>query len=375
MKKAIAVFSVLAIVMIAYSCKKNSSKTPTGTMYLDLPATAYTYNTTKNPDKSINHKATLGRVLFYDTHLSLNNAVSCGSCHKQTAGFADNVAFSVGYEGRLTGRNSPIIANITGDSMRFDNMNKNSNPLFWDGRENILQNLIARPVTNHVEMGINDFTTLPEKLSHLDYYPPLFTNAYGDNAITPGRISECVATFLVSIKSNSTRFDEFIGHSRFFTSVPANPSVFSALEYQGYNLFVTKYNCMNCHRIFSSYYSTSDFRDIGLDKNYTDKGFGTITGRSFDNGKFRTPGLRNVALSAPYMHDGRYKTLDEVIEHYSRGIQSTENLDWNLKDSTGNAKQMNISDNDKKALVAFLGTLTDYTLVTDPKFSNPFIVK
>ncbi|MCD6012745.1 MAG: cytochrome-c peroxidase [Flavipsychrobacter sp.] len=374
MRKVFALFIVVTIVVIAYSCKKKSGSS-TGTVYLDLPATAYTYNTTKYANKNIDHKATLGRVLFYDTRLSLNNAISCASCHKQAAGFADNVAFSVGYEGRLTGRNSPMIANITGDSLRYDNITKKSAPLFWDGREDVLQNLIARPVTNHVEMGINDFNTLPEKLGHVDFYPGLFTNAYGDNTITPDRISECVAVFLASIRSRNTRFDQFMGPNKFFGGTPSNPGVFSAQEYNGYNLFISKYQCQNCHRIFSSYYTFSDFRDIGLDKAYADKGFGTVTGSKNDEGKFRTPGLRNIALSAPYMHDGRYKTLEEVIDHYSKGVNNSVNLDWNLKDTSGKARMMNISDIDKKALVAFLGTLTDYDLVTDPKFSNPFKVK
>src|SRR3989442_507789 len=141
MKKALAIFTVIAIVAIAYSCKKTSTK-PSGTVYLDLPATAYKYNTSAfSSKKKINDKATLGRVLFYDTHLSLNNAISCGSCHKQAAGFADNAAFSVGYEGRLTGRNSKSIANITGDFLNFDEIDKKTLPLFWDGRESVLQNL------------------------------------------------------------------------------------------------------------------------------------------------------------------------------------------------------------------------------------------
>ena len=276
---------------------------------LTYPQQPIDINTTNYPDKSINQKATLGRVLFYDNHLSVNNAVSCGSCHKQAAGFADDAAFSVGFEGRLTGRNSKSIVNITGDSLMF-NVGDPGLPLFWDGREDVLQNLIARPVTNHVEMGVSDYSTLTGKLAQLGYSSPLFMNAYGDSTITATRMSECVAIFVASIQSHNTRFDQFVPTNRFFSTVPQHPEVFSAQEYTGYNLFMNTYQCQNCHHIFSSTYSTDDFRDIGLDANYTDLGMGVITGNSTDNGKFRTPNLRNVALSAPYMHDGRFKTLD-----------------------------------------------------------------
>lgn len=377
MKKTISILSIVALVFIAYSCRKTPNNV-SGTAYLDLPATTYEYSTAgKTSDPKANDKATLGRVLFYDTHLSINNAISCGSCHKQALGFSDNVALSVGYEGKLTKRNSKSIANIGGDNLENFKIDTARFPLFWDGREDVLQNLIARPVTNHVEMGIDDFSVLPAKLSGLSYYPQLFSNAYSDNAVTTDRISECVADFLVSIQSHNTRFDDFMNSAQGSGGpVITNPGMFSPTEFEGYNLFTTKYNCEGCHHIMSNSYSTFDFFDIGLDKNYTDMGRGTITRAAADNGKFKVPGLRNVALSAPYMHDGRYKTLGEVIDHYSQGIASSANLDWNLRNPmNGQAMAMNISDHDKEALVAFLGTLTDYKMITDPKFSNPFKTK
>jgi cytochrome c peroxidase len=190
--------------------------------------------------------------------------------------------------------------------------------------------------------------------------------------------------FLVSIRSNSTRFDRFqayvdsqlsFGGFQEFVSL-TNP-YFTPLETQGYNLFFSTYNCGSCHHLnFSSSYTMNDFHDIGLDKNYVDLGLGAITGSSSDNGKFKVPSLRNVALSAPYMHDGRYQTLSQVIDHYSSSIQASPNLDPQLtNDTTGAPLHMNIPDADKTALIAFLNTLTDNQMVTDPKFSNPFKVK
>jgi cytochrome c peroxidase len=364
MKKSIALLSIIVLVIVVYSCKKSTDKLNT-TVYLDLPATPYVYNAFSS-DTAINNKATLGRVLFYDTHLSLNNAIACGSCHKQALGFADNVPLSLGYEGRLTKRNSKSIANLAGDDPMFFDITQPNSPLFWDGREEILQNLIARPVTNHVEMGIDDINALPGKLAALSYYNQLFVNAYGDNAISMNRISECVADFLVAIQSHNSRFDQYI---------QGNTGAFSPLEVSGFNLFNQKYNCASCHHIEQNTYTTEDFKDIGLDNVYTDLGRGAVTTQTSDNGKFRVPGLRNVAVSAPYMHDGRYKTLSDVIDHYSHGIQNSPNLDFELQDTSGKAMQMNIPDQDKQALIAFLNTMTDYSLLTDPKFSNPFKAK
>jgi cytochrome c peroxidase len=146
-------------------------------------------------------------------------------------------------------------------------------------------------------------------------------------------------------------------------------------------LFTSKYNCAKCHNVdhtIGNNYTAigNNFVDIGLEDNYKDKGRGIITGNTTDKGKFKIPDLKNVALTAPYMHDGRYKTLDEVLEHYSSGILYSQNLDTLLQtDNRKAARKMNIGADDKKALIAFLNALTDNTVTTDPKFSNPFKIK
>jgi cytochrome c peroxidase len=137
-------------------------------------------------------------------------------------------------------------------------------------------------------------------------------------------------------------------------------------------LFFGTYNCASCHNPFPGPYLTDVPKDIGLENNPVDLGFGGITGKADQMGRFKTPNLKNVALTAPYMHDGRFETLDEVLEHYSTGIKSSVNLDPSLKDQYGNPKKMNITEKDKKSLKAFLNALTDYSLVTDVKFSDPF---
>ena len=362
MKKLIAVCGIMLLIAVAYSCKKSATVSG-GSVYLDLPSTPYPYYDSFaffQPD-SMNRKATLGRVLFYDTHLSLNNAISCASCHKQEYSFADNVPFSVGYEGRLTKRNAPAVMNVQGRES-----------FFWDGRERNINNLSVRPISNHVEMGITDPSTLPQKLAALPYYSSLFLSAYGDGQITIDRISDAISLFMQAINTAPTRLDAYVG---------GDSSALTAQEVAGKALFDSKYNCANCHSgnghggMFTNFYGGgggASFLDIGLDNNYVDLGKGEITGVATDNGTFNVPSLRNVALTAPYMHDGRYKTLSDVIDHYSHGIIKTPNLDPLLIDNSGNALQMNIPDQDKQAIIAFLNTLTDYQLTTAPRFSNPF---
>lgn len=369
MKKIFALTLIGGGLATMVACHKNISA-PTGTTTLELPsATPQYYGTmTTSMNPRINDKAMLGRVLFYDGHLSLNNAISCGSCHKQVAGFADNVRFSTGFEGKLTGRNSQAIVNIgSADTvMTFDFVNNVNTLLFWDARETNVKHLVGRPITNHVEMGMDDMEKLPAKLSLLPFYADLFTKAYGDNNITADRISESIAAFLMSIKSNQTRFDKYLA---------GDITALNALEQRGFALFRNTYNCESCHQTVTNAYTSTGVVDIGLDEDYTDIGNGAVTGNKFTEGMFTVPSLRNVALTGPYMHDGRFKTLDEVIDHYSKGIKNSVNLDARLRGTDNKAHPMNITPEDKSALVAFLNTMTDYQMISDPKFANPFKTK
>ena len=372
MKKNIAIFSIVAMMVVVYSCRKNTAATAVSSVTID--ATPYSYFTTTTTFvlvDSLNKVASLGRVLFYDGHLSVNNAIACASCHKQANAFADNTAFSTGFEGVKTRRNSIAINMV---SNPFGGMTVTGN-FFWDGREDNLNNLALRPISNHVEMGIDNADILPKKLAALPYYNKLFIAAFHDDNITMDRISSAISVFMQSITSSgSSRFDQFSN---------GNAAALTEQEKYGKTLFDTKYPCGSCHNSDSGRggggYTggggiIASFKDIGLDANYTDNGRGVITGQATDNGTFKVPNLRNVALTAPYMHDGRYKTLGDVIDHYSHNIQGSSNLDFRLKDSGGHSMTMNITAPEKEAIIAFLNTLTDYHLVTDPKFSNPFKV-
>lgn len=374
MKRTGLLALILVSVTLVYSCSKkepeaSGDNTPVADAKPHLPATTYDYFT-KNfvSTPAADDKATLGRVLFYDKNLSLNNAIACASCHKQEFAFADNVQFSRGFENKQTGRNSMPIQNLfAGHRFTGGNdplSNEAGMSLFWDGRSNSLMDLVMRPVANHIEMGIEDVNVIPAKLAKLDYYPPLFKKAFGTEEVTLEKVKQAMVMFMVAITSENTRFDAFTEKG-----ISLN-----ALELQGQSLFFNKYNCNNCHQVTVDGYSgiSHTQMDIGLDSSYKDKGLGSITGNINDNGTFKIPNLRNVTLTAPYMHDGRFRSLDDVLDHYSKGIASSRNLDSRLKDNKGKPMRMNISKDEKAAIIAFLGTLTDPGMITDPKLSDLF---
>ncbi len=298
-----------------------------------------------NPDNPLtNEGATLGRVLFYDGHLSKNNLIACGSCHVQSKGFADPERFSRGFKLGSTTRNSMALSNLS--MLRS---------YFWDSRANKLEEQVMMPIQNHIEMGIEKLELLPNKLSHVPYYPALFGAAFGDTEITEERIRFALAQFLRSMVSGNSRYDQGLADA--FAD-------FNPLEKMGKDLFTgwnSRAGCVNCHnrRLFEGWGP----ENIGLDVVSEDEGAGF--------GRFKVPSLRNIAVTAPYMHDGRFNTLEEVIDHYDHGVQPHPWLSWALRDYNG-PKRLDLTELEKKALVAFLETLTDEQYLTDPKFSDPF---
>lgn len=311
--------------------------------------------------------ATLGRVLFYDKKLSINNTISCASCHKQEFGFADPLASSIGFKGARTPRNSMAIVNPI-----------LNNHFFWDSRVFSAEQLALEPVQNHIEMGMESLDMLTRKLSQTSYYPPLFEKAFGSPDITELGMKSAIAQFLKSIVSTNTKFDR--GHSNDFAD-------FSPLELKGKEIFFSpKGKCSSCHAGGNldapdanreEYGGISFFEsepidvgprgtaNIGLDIAYADNGL--------RDGQFKIPSLRNIALTAPYMHDGRFSTLEEVVRHYSSNIQLHQNLDDKFLSQSGHLQRLDLSEIEIQSLVAFLHTLTDEELITDPKYSDPFV--
>lgn len=366
----------LCLLFILVSCQKDTFKTAIQAPV--LPETSYDYIPKWNgmhrhmegQDIGItNEGATLGRVLFYDKILSIDNTVSCGSCHHQAIGFADGARQSVGFDNQLTDRNAPPISNLYDDNL-----------LFWDGRSTSINDLVLRPIRNHKEMGMEDMNFLVAKIKAAPYYAELFTKAYGNDKVTSERIADAMTQFIKSMIGCDSPVDR---HNQ-------SGEELSPLALEGMNIFFGKGTCYNCHSgpdfndrggFFSDPFFppngggfgwAQDIADIGLDKNYTDVGMGV-----FDEalvGVFKIPSLRNVALTAPYMHDGRFSTLEEVVNHYNSGIQRSPNLDNVFKSwDTGEAITLGLTDGEKAALVAFLHSLTDDNYMKDTRFSDPFV--
>lgn len=392
-------FMLYGAVFLSLGCSPDTQVSPIKNEFLNLPQQTANYSEQEVPEHFKNtffsgsqitdDGATLGRVLFYDKKLSLNNQIACASCHFQSNAFSDPSQYSTGFEGRKTSRNSPSIFNTSFKS-RF----------FWDHRASSLKMQVMMPIQNHIEMGMENLENLVKKFQNTAYYPPLFKTAYGSETITTNKISGALVEFLQSILSCKSKWDE--GKINGFKN-------FTAMEIKGKQLF-EKSGCDNCHggTNFSGY---NDVANIGLDMEYTDRGrldapnlkdefsfrnedpdIQNFINR-FYNGAFATPSLRNVILTAPYMHDGRFKTLNEVLEHYSTGVKPHPGLHYflwgNLKEAEElsgrkndievflNFKpeplRLNLSITEKNAIIAYLNTLTDESFINDPKFSDPFV--
>lgn len=315
---------------------------------------------TPNNNPTTDEGATLGRVLFYDKSLSLNSTTSCASCHTQETGFTDPRRFSVGFEGRMTGRNSMSLSNA-----RY----YEPEHFFWDERAATLEDQVLMPIQDRVEMGMT-LDSLVVRLAATDYYPILFEEAFGDDGISSERISFALAQFVRSMVSYESPFDVAVEANGGDTN--GNLPGMSALENLGKNIFFGRGNCDNCHE--TTLFIGEEAFNTGLDASLgVDDGVGAISGRQNQLGLFKVPSLRNVELGGPYMHDGRFATLREVVEFYSNGVQDHPNLSDEMTGRNGQIRRLNLDNEEIEALVAFMESLTDQEFVTDDKFSDPFI--
>ena len=307
-----------------------------------------------------NTGAALGRVLFYDKRLSANQTISCSSCHQAEHGFSDPRQFSVGFDGGLTGRNSMGLTNA-----RYY-LREN---FFWDERAATLEDQVLMPIQNGVEMGMT-LDLLVQRVDAEPFYDELFTAAFGTPEVNSTRISRALAQFVRSIVSGSSKYD---------TGVPLGFSNFTAQENQGRQIFQGPVGgCATCHGS-DNFVPGNNIFNNGLENPYVDKGVGEVTGLASDEGFFKVPSLRNIELTAPYMHDGRFATLEQVVEFYNSGVVNHPNLSPQLRVLPGPGvpqppppRRLNLTDAQKAALVAFLKTLTDTSVTTHPKYSDPF---
>lgn len=383
-KPKMLVISGVSFLFVFIACNKNNDSTPAPVdpvaAVLNLPATPFNYANPSMPayltappiqgqintpagNQITDNGATLGRVLFYDKNLSINNTIACASCHKQANAFSDPVAKSTGFNGGFTGRNSMSLI----DAKYYPN-----GRFFWDQRAATLEDQVLTPIQDLVEMGMT-LSALETKLKALAYYPTLFTKAFGDATITSSRISLALSQFVRSIVSFQSKYDA--GRST-FPPAPAPPDNavfpnFTAQENRGKEIFLSPIGgCAPCHG--SETFTAPQEKNNGLDLTTVDRGFGAVTNNTALDATFKSGSLRNIELTAPYMHDGRFTTLEQVVEHYSSGVKNHPNLSPQLRLPNGQPRLTNLSVPDKAALVAFLKTLTDTNVTADAKYSNPF---
>lgn len=300
----------------------------------------------------------LGRLLFYEKKLSTGNKISCENCHLQKLAFTDGKALSTGADNSLTARSSMSLANL----LWVRNF-------FWDGRSPSLEAQAVFPLTNQHEMGQKLGETV-SKLKKTSLYPPLFKAAFGSDIITEDQILKALSQFERTLISANSRYDKYLAGNY-------KPSL---EEQRGMDLFqnppvpeknIRGANCEHCHGGPKTFKEL--FHNNGLDSVAFDSGREQFTGQAADKGRFRVPTLRNIMLTAPYMHDGRFATIEEVLDHYNEHIQQSPTLSSFLVDVSNQkgGKTLLLTNNEKRDIISFLSMLTDSSFITNPEFSNP----
>ena len=297
----------------------------------------------------------LGRMLFYEPRLSATKTISCATCHQQARAFTDGLPQSVGVKGKRTHRNSMSLANLLWVRQ-----------LFWDGRSNSLEEQAMVPLAHADEMGAKPGEAT-KALQKTAPYPALFKRVFGSDTITDVRIGKAIAQFERILISANSPYDRYLQGQYQLTEV----------EQRGLQLFnrapsadgtVRGGNCAHCHGGPKLYQEL--FHNNGLDQTAPDAGRQAITGLALDRGRFRVPTLRNIALTAPYMHDGRLATLEAVLDHYSEHIQNSPTLSHELP---GQTNGFHLTSTEKTDLIAFMRLFTDSTFINNPQFADPHV--
>ncbi len=351
-----------ASLLFLNACKKDNTTTTTNTVDYDPTPYILAYGSLPVPTIAQDNPLTvqgvkLGRMLFYEKMLSKDASQSCASCHRQKHAFTDTVKFSIGVRG-LEGKRQ---------AMSIFNMAWHSNEFFWDGRAHLLRDQSLMPIQDDLEMD----ETLPSvvgKLSQSQTYKDQFKRAFGSDEITSEKMALAMEQFMNSIVSHNSKYDQYL----------AGTTQLTATEERGRQLFFKEYNqflpdssgadCAHCHG--GANFENDRYMNNGLAATFTDIGRENVTKNARDKGKFKVTSLRNIALTAPYMHNGAFATLEEVVEHYNSGLVASSTLNPALEQTR--AMGLFLDTQEKADLVAFLKTLTDQTLITNPEYSDPF---
>jgi cytochrome c peroxidase len=301
--------------------------------------------------------ALLGRYLFYDPILSADSSISCASCHQQQNAFSDSPnKFSLGIKKQIQKRNTMALFNLAWYSK-----------MFWDGRAASIEAQVFYPINHTSEMGLKTIEAI-KKLKRSGHYRKLFYDAFRNYNIDSVSISNAIGQFERTLLSYNSKFDKAI----------RKEEKFSTNEIEGYELVndMTKGNCLHCHTTDGDGLGTTGgFSNNGLDavshsNEFIDKGLGGITKKEFDNGKFKIPSLRNLIYTAPYMHDGRFKTLEDVLDFYSSGLNKSPTIDTKMEFVHKGGS--NLTPIEKEKIICFLKTMSDSFFISNKEFSNPF---
>jgi len=348
----------ISIIVVLFSC---SSDEETNNDYIPTPATldipTFFAENILPPIIPENNPQTvegiaLGRKLFFEKKLSGNGTQACADCHGPQFAFSDPRPLSIGADGEVGFRNSMPLFNL---AWNYDQK------FFWDGRATSLEEQILEPITSPIEMD-NTWVQVITTLQNHSEYPELFEKAFGTAVIDSVLVTKAIAQFIRTMVSGNSRFDRYLMGKGQLT-----PS-----ELRGFQVFMAeeKGDCFHCHGSnLNPLWTDNLFRNNGLDATFSDLGLGNVTGDPRDNGKFKTPSLRNLAYTAPYMHDGRFATIDDVINHYSEGLVYSETIDPLMKAVAQGGVQL--SDEDKQDLKAFILSLSDPDFINNPQLQNP----
>ena len=362
MKKINYIYILPVLILMIFSCGDDE---PIEVVMLDETPYVLEYGNLPDPELPADNMLTkqgvqLGRMLFYEKMLSLDGSQSCASCHNQADAFSDTLKFSIGVE-MLPGKRQ---------AMAVFNMAWNSNEFFWDGRAHLLRDQSLKPIEDPFEMN-ETLDNVIAKLSASQLYKDQFTRAFGSDEVTSEKMSLAMEQFMLSIISYDSKYDKFL----------AGEVQLSESEERGRLLFETEYNpffpelsgadCAHCHG--GSNFENDKYMNNGLDMDasFADIGREDVTGNLADKAKFKVPTLRNINLTPPYMHDGRFKSLEEVIDHYNSDIKQSSTLDPALIQVVDNGG-LNLTEQDKADLVNFLKTMTDQTFVNNQEYTDPF---
>lgn len=367
-------WSIVACMALgAVACKPDEPEEPggSGPTEYDLQVPSNLPPVSQPPDNIATVEGVaLGRYLFYEERLSGDNTQSCATCHAQGFGFTDNGnVFSTGIDGSVGTRNSMALINLAWGTA-----------FFWDGRRATLEEQTHDPVVNPIEMK-ESWQVAVAELQADPAYLPLFQAAFGTATIDSTMVTKALAQFVRTMISGNSKFDR----------VQRFEDAFTVDEAVGFELFQKEggptgvpiplpgggsvigqggADCFHCHTTGGSLFTDGQFHNNGLDSEFTDLGRYLVTGNPYDSAKFKTPTLRNIMLTAPYMHDGRFATIDEVLDHYNDGGHASSTIDPFMK-FTDPEQTLELTPVKRAQLIAFLNTLTDTDFATDPKFSDP----